>query len=370
MSYKLLWPEPRMVINTTADWSTAGEINVGADLIEHFWTPDIIIHDLVQFKKPVILSEVAALEIRRENAVYYKVRSDVTIVCRGMNFALYPFDRHVCYLKLTSFGHDTTEMILNGGFTYHEQNQRALYFRIDIRETYGSSGVFMGKNSNYSMYALEIHMTRIVTQYLLNVYMPTGVFVIISWVSFIIPVEIIAARVVLLVTLTLVLINMFNKVTEGIPVARQETALEFWVCGCICLVFSALAEYAFILWNMVRLKKKHRIRLQELTIQENGSSGNEESFSTRGSQSSGNNGSNFPESRARRLMRINASNWKDNLEVIHMIRHDGYLSEDDAAFNKKMRKYQERFDENALIIYPTMFALFNVGYWLHFLVFS
>ena len=37
MSYKLLWPEPRMVINTTADWSAAGEINVGADLIEHFW---------------------------------------------------------------------------------------------------------------------------------------------------------------------------------------------------------------------------------------------------------------------------------------------------------------------------------------------
>ena len=47
---------------------------------------------------------------------------------------------------------------------------------------------------------------------------------------------------------------------EGIPVARQETALEFWVCGCICLVFSALAEYAFILWNMVRLKRKHRTR--------------------------------------------------------------------------------------------------------------
>ena len=42
--------------------------------------------------------------------------------------------------------------------------------------------------------------------------------------------------------------------------ARQETALEFWVCGCICLVFSALAEYAFILWNMVRLKRKHRTR--------------------------------------------------------------------------------------------------------------
>ncbi len=55
---------------------------------------------------------------------------------------------------------------------------------------------------------------------------------------------------------------------EGIPVARQETALEFWVCGCICQVFSALAEYAFILWNMVRLKRKHRARLQEYERQE------------------------------------------------------------------------------------------------------
>ena len=63
-----------MVLNVSADWSTHGEINVGADLIQHFWTPDIIIHDLVKFQKPVIITEVAGLEIRRENAVYYKVR--------------------------------------------------------------------------------------------------------------------------------------------------------------------------------------------------------------------------------------------------------------------------------------------------------
>ena len=53
-----------------------------------------------------------------------------------------------------------------------------------------------------------------------------------------------------------------------------------------------------------------------------------------------------------------------------MARRDGSPSDEDDAFNKKMRKYQERFDENALVIYPTMFALFNIGYWLHFLVFS
>jgi len=37
---------------------------------------------------------------------------------------------------------------------------------------------------------------------------------------------------------------------ERIPVARQETALEYWISGCICLVFAALSEYAYILFKV------------------------------------------------------------------------------------------------------------------------
>ena len=59
-------------------------------LIEFFWTPDIIIYDLVRsvdsvqeyykdgyyfsFTKPKMLNEVAALEIIQDHSVYYKVR--------------------------------------------------------------------------------------------------------------------------------------------------------------------------------------------------------------------------------------------------------------------------------------------------------
>ena len=45
LTYKLLWPEPRMILNSSADWSE-GEINVRGDMVDNFWTPDIIIHDL------------------------------------------------------------------------------------------------------------------------------------------------------------------------------------------------------------------------------------------------------------------------------------------------------------------------------------
>ncbi|TRY80782.1 hypothetical protein TCAL_13054 [Tigriopus californicus] len=257
LSYKLLWPEPRMVLNTSIDWNTVEEKPVAASLIRHFWTPDIIIHDLVEFKKPEVIKEVAALQIKKEHSVYFKIRSDLTVVCKGMEFALYPFDSHVCHLKLTSFSHDTNEMILNGGYTYNQDNQRALPFKVAISRM-KDSDVYRGHNSNYSMFALEIRLRRYVSPYILSCFLPTGIFVVVSWVSFLIPADIIAARIVLLVTLVLVLINKFNYVTERIPVARQETALEFWVSACICLVFAALGEYAFILWKMTRLRRQER----------------------------------------------------------------------------------------------------------------
>ena len=72
-TYKLKWPEPRMILNASADWSK-GELNVRGDMVDHFWTPDIIIHDLVSFYKPEVLNQVAALEIKQRKQLYFKVR--------------------------------------------------------------------------------------------------------------------------------------------------------------------------------------------------------------------------------------------------------------------------------------------------------
>ncbi|XP_059087344.1 glycine receptor subunit alpha-4-like isoform X2 [Tigriopus californicus] len=269
LTYKLLWPEPRMILNESADWSQ-GEINVRGDMVDHFWTPDIIIHDLVSFYKPEVLNQVAALEIKHKKRLYYKVRSDLTTVCKGMKFHRFPLDEHVCYLKLTSFGYNDQEMTLDGQFSYDNSNQRALPFNVLIKEISGPLRTYRGSNSNYSVYGLEIHLSRCVSPYLLNVYLPTAIFVVMSWVSFLIPTEVVPARIVLLVTLCLVIINTFNNVTARIPVASQVTALEIWLLACILLVFGALAEYAFILRQVIRLSRQQR-KEEELSSIQDGS---------------------------------------------------------------------------------------------------
>merc|ERR1719189_3420786 len=72
-----------------------------------------------------------------------------------------------------------------------------------------------------------------------------------SWVSFFVPPDIVPARIVLLVTLCLVLINMFNSTTTRIPVSNAVTAMEVWLLACMLLVFLSLVEYAIILRRIV-----------------------------------------------------------------------------------------------------------------------
>ena len=53
----------------------------------------------------------------------------------------------------------------------------------------------------------------------------------------------------LLVTLFLVLVNIFNTVTTNTPKAEGLTAIEAWMLACILFVFGALTEYAGILFR-------------------------------------------------------------------------------------------------------------------------
>ena len=53
----------------------------------------------------------------------------------------------------------------------------------------------------------------------------------------------------LLVTLFLVLVNIFNTVTTNTPKAEGLTAIEAWMLACILFVFGALTEYAFLLFK-------------------------------------------------------------------------------------------------------------------------
>lgn len=79
---------------------------------------------------------------------------------------------------------------------------------------------------NHSSARLEITLSREVKSYLLENYLPSTLFVSMSWGSFVVVPEIVPGRMVLLVTTLLSLITMFDTVRNNSPDALELKCLE------------------------------------------------------------------------------------------------------------------------------------------------
>ena len=78
---------------------------------------------------------------------------------------------------------------------------------------------------------IEMILSRHVLKYLYIYYLPSGLFVVVSWASFLIPPEVVPGRMAMLITLFLVLINIFNIVTSNSPNVEGMTAIAAWMLG-------------------------------------------------------------------------------------------------------------------------------------------
>ena len=95
-----------------------------------------------------------------------------------------------------------------------------LDYEIKIKQLAPPDRIFVGGAlGNYSLAGFEMILHRHVSHYIINYYLPSGLFVVVSWISFLVPPDIIPGRMALLVTVFLVLINIFNTVTSKIPKA-------------------------------------------------------------------------------------------------------------------------------------------------------
>ena len=163
-----------------------------------------------------------------------------------MHFDKFPLDTQVCKFLVGSYSYDDTIMKFHTrGASYQKPqgNSIALDYAIKINKLSEEDRLLVfGSLGNFSLAGFELVLSRYVSTYIITYYLPSGLFVIVSWISFLIPMEVIPGRMALLVTLFLVLVNIFNTVTTNTPKAEGLTAIEAWMLACILFVFGALIE--------------------------------------------------------------------------------------------------------------------------------
>ena len=253
MYFRITWLEPRLKITTNSkDWNNPelgppDEINVSPEILKHLWYPDLEIYGVEEFTTKHILKAQSGLQILKNRSIRFNARVDIKFSCQ-MNFDRYPLDSHHCPFRIGSYYGTEGTITCTSEYAYDNERQRSLQYFIDIEKLPQKYETYVIDERRYSICGVNILLNRTKMQILFQVYLTSTLLAIISWVSFIIKPDVVPGRMGLLVTIFLVLINIFISVNSSAPVSTSLNAVDLYLVICIGQVFFALIEYAIVLF--------------------------------------------------------------------------------------------------------------------------
>ncbi|XP_042890749.1 glutamate-gated chloride channel alpha-like [Penaeus japonicus] len=316
------WLDPRL--NYTGEDHTddhAHLLPLSLDFLEHTWKPDLFFLDTREIRKFDMIDEVAGLWLLKNLTVYLSFLVMVTIDC-PMHFRAYPFDVQNCSMSMTSYEYNEEEVSLSWlpeGVTYSHQltDQLPGY---DLR-------LLPGVVTNHrwchdcilrpaSAVQSNIVLSRRYSAHLLNVYVPSALFVVVAWASFFWPPESVPGRTVLVVTSLLTVVSMYAAVRSSSPNTDYVKAIDIWFFVCILLNVLVLLQFATVITIRRCQEEAKRVAVVPVTAYK----------------------AEAPRQVVTDLSRV-----------------------------RQLQRWEYNFEVASKIVFPVIFAIFNLVYWAHFL---
>ncbi|XP_014484552.1 PREDICTED: glutamate-gated chloride channel isoform X8 [Dinoponera quadriceps] len=210
------------------------------------WMPDLFFSNEKEGHFHNIIMPNVYIRIFPNGSVLYSIRISLTLSC-PMNLKLYPLDRQICSLRMASYGWTTNDLVFlwkEGDPVQVVKNLHLPRFTLEKFLTdYCNSKTNTGE---YSCLKVDLLFKREFSYYLIQIYIPCCMLVIVSWVSFWLDQSAVPARVSLGVTTLLTMATQTSGINASLPPVSYTKAIDVWTGVCLTFVFGALLEFALV----------------------------------------------------------------------------------------------------------------------------
>lgn len=223
-------------------------------VLHEIWTPETYFYGLKRAEKLSMIDSTPEAISVSGGHFWWWVDLRVEMHC-SMNFQHYPLDSQRCVVRLGSVRHDAKKQIYRGSAEQlHLFFQKSLQYSIKFEDLREDEKYFTDDyNTNYSVSGFVLNLKRRRLPVFINLYFPTSLLTMMTWISFFIPAKQVPGRISLVMTIFLMLVNIANSSGVRGPSATTFTAMDIWLLICKLMVSTTILEYAFLLklhWNL------------------------------------------------------------------------------------------------------------------------
>ncbi|XP_063986716.1 gamma-aminobutyric acid receptor subunit beta isoform X6 [Diachasmimorpha longicaudata] len=259
--FRQFWTDPRLAFTKRPGVET---LSVGSELIKNIWVPDTFFVNEKQSYFHIATTSNEFIRIHHSGSITRSIRLTITASC-PMNLQYFPMDRQLCHIEIESFGYTMRDIRYKwneGPNSVGVSNEVSLpQFKVlGHRQRAMEISLTTG---NYSRLACEIQFVRSMGYYLIQIYIPSGLIVIISWVSFWLNRNATPARVALGVTTVLTMTTLMSSTNAALPKISYVKSIDVYLGTCFVMVFASLLEYATVGYIAKRIAMR-KSRLQKI----------------------------------------------------------------------------------------------------------
>ncbi|XP_063341137.1 glycine receptor subunit alpha-2-like [Pelmatolapia mariae] len=375
------WNDPRLAYKEYPDDS----LDLDPSMLDSIWKPDLFFANEKGANFHEVTTDNKLLRIFQNGNVLYSIRLTLTLSC-PMDLKNFPMDSQTCTMQLESFGYTMNDLIfewLDVGAVQVADDLMLPQFVLKEEKGLG----YCTKHYNtgkFTCIEVKFYLERQMGYYLIQMYIPSLLTVILSWVSFWINMDAAPARVGLGITTVLTMTTQSSGSRASLPKVSYVKAIDIWMAVCLLFVFAALLEYAAV--NFVSRQHKEFFRMKKKLKEQQQQQQQQQRTGTGDSKVKGNNmsGNNDPHG--------NASQQCSACAREEELAQQGFLlqsiglalssQEMDATpifadlppglgFYEIRRRFVDRakrIDTISRAVFPMSFLMFNILYWVTYKV--